>query len=153
MLEERIHPKSVLRSSPSRQNESDNVKLLKTLNELNACSSFQLPLFPSNHVCSTEKTIFLFNRALPYNTGDNMNKKALLLLLLLVILLVKPAFAVVGDVNGDGKVDIRDVAMVVAAFGSYPGSPKWNPACDLNGDLKIDIRDVAIVCAHFGQHD
>ena len=82
-----------------------------------------------------------------------MNKKALLLLLLVAVLFIKPAFAVVGDVNGDGKVDIKDVAMVAAAFGSYQGGPRWNPACDLNGDLRIDITDVAIVCAHFGQHD
>ena len=82
-----------------------------------------------------------------------MNKKALLLLLLVAVLFIKPAFAVVGDVNGDGKVDIKDVAMVAAAFGSTPSSPRWNPLADLNGDLRIDIIDVATVCGHFGQHD
>jgi hypothetical protein len=115
--------------------------------------AFQPSFLPYNHAFSTEKTVFPLNRTLPYNTGDNMNKKALLLLLLVAILFVKPAFALVGDVNGDGRVDIRDIALVVAAFATHPGSPKWNPACDLNGDLRVDIRDIAIVCAHFGQHD
>jgi hypothetical protein len=57
----------------------------------------------------------------------------------------------VGDINGDGKVDITDVAMVTAAFGSYPGLPRWNPACDINRDNKIDIMDVARVTANFGK--
>jgi parallel beta-helix repeat protein len=57
-----------------------------------------------------------------------------------------------GDINHDGKVDIMDVAMVCAAFGSYPGLPKWNPACDINGDYKVDIKDVARVVARFGWH-
>ena len=57
---------------------------------------------------------------------------------------------IVGDVNGDGKVDITDVAMVSAAFGSYPGHPRWNLACDLNRDGRVDITDVAMVSARFG---
>jgi hypothetical protein len=82
-----------------------------------------------------------------------MNKKAVLLLLLVALFFVKPAFAVVGDVNGDGKVDIKDVAIVAKAYGSTLSGPRWNPLADLNGDLIIDIKDVAIVCAHFGQQD
>jgi archaellum component FlaG (FlaF/FlaG flagellin family) len=56
-----------------------------------------------------------------------------------------------GDINGDGKVDIKDVAIVAAAFGSFPGHPKWNPVADLYKDGKIDIRDVAIVARNFGK--
>ena len=37
------------------------------------------------------------------------------------------------------------------AFGSYPGHPKWNPACDINRDNRIDIFDVARVVANFGK--
>jgi hypothetical protein len=58
---------------------------------------------------------------------------------------------IVGDVNGDGKVDITDVAIVSGAFGSYPGHPRWNPACDLNRDGRVDITDVATVSANYGQ--
>jgi hypothetical protein len=82
-----------------------------------------------------------------------MNKKALLLLLLVVVLFLKPAFAVIGDVNKDGVVDVIDVAMVARAFGSYPGHPRWNPAYDINVDGRVDVTDLAMVEAYFGQHD
>jgi len=62
----------------------------------------------------------------------------------------KVKIRIVADVNGDGKVDIADVAMVSAAFGSYPGHPRWNPAADINRDGKVDIADVAIVSSKFG---
>jgi len=56
-----------------------------------------------------------------------------------------------GDINGDGKVDIRDVAVVASAFGSFPDHPRWNPDADLNKDGVVNIRDVAIVCGNFGR--
>jgi len=56
-----------------------------------------------------------------------------------------------GDVNGDGKVDITDLAMASAAFGSYPRHPRWNPAADINRDNRIDTQDMAIVSANFGK--
>jgi hypothetical protein len=59
--------------------------------------------------------------------------------------------AILGDVNGDGKVDITDVALTSAAFGSYPNRPKWNPACDINRDGKVDIQDLSRVSAYFGK--
>ena len=63
----------------------------------------------------------------------------------------KVKIRIVGDVNGDGKVDITDVAMVSSAFGSYPGHPRWNPAADINRDGRVDITDVAMVSANYGQ--
>jgi len=64
---------------------------------------------------------------------------------------IRPSFAVVGDVNGDGKVDMKDLAMVARCFGAKPSDPRWNPACDLTGDGKIDMIDLATVAAHFGR--
>lgn len=54
------------------------------------------------------------------------------------------------DVNGDGKIDIRDIASVAKAFGSSPGDPRWDPILDFNSDGKIDIRDIATSAVHFG---
>ena len=66
------------------------------------------------------------------------------------------------DVNNDGKVDIKDIAIVAQAFGSYgpgylgpcsPAHPRWNKACDVwggCGDNKIDIRDLCLVAKYFG---
>jgi hypothetical protein len=55
------------------------------------------------------------------------------------------------DLNGDGKVDIKDVAIVGKAFGSYPGHPRWNSAADLNGDGVVDALDLALVAKGFGK--
>jgi hypothetical protein len=52
----------------------------------------------------------------------------------------------------DKKVDIKDVARVVAAFGSYPGLANWSGLCDITGDYKVDIKDVARVVGKFGWH-
>jgi hypothetical protein len=61
-----------------------------------------------------------------------------------------------GDITGpngvpDGKCDIRDVALVAKAFGSFPGFPNWNPKADLYVDGKVDIKDVAIVAYDWGK--
>lgn len=56
-----------------------------------------------------------------------------------------------GDVNGDGKVDMKDIGTVAKAFGSNPGDPLWNPAADLNGDGKVDMVDVSMAAADFGK--
>ena len=55
-----------------------------------------------------------------------------------------------GDITGDRKVDINDLARTSAAYGSLPGFLQWNPAADLDHNLKVDIRDLAIVSASFG---
>jgi hypothetical protein len=58
------------------------------------------------------------------------------------------------DLNNDGRVDIRDIALVARSFGAYPGCSApliWNPICDINGDGKVDVRDVSVVCRDFGQ--
>jgi hypothetical protein len=56
-----------------------------------------------------------------------------------------------GDVNGDGKVDLKDVYVISLAFGSYPGHPKWNPVADVNRDNKVDLKDVYIVTRNYGK--
>ena len=57
-----------------------------------------------------------------------------------------------GDLNGDCKVDVGDVAIVAQAFGSTPSRPRWNPDANLNGDGRVDITDIALIAKHFGQH-
>ena len=56
------------------------------------------------------------------------------------------------DLNLDGKVDIKDIAIVGAAFGSYPGHPNWNPIADVDNDGVVSVRDMALVAAHFGEY-
>jgi len=58
---------------------------------------------------------------------------------------------IMGDVNGDGKVDGRDIAAVAAAFNTKPGDPRWNPNADFNRDNKVDGRDIAIIARYYGK--
>jgi chitodextrinase len=55
------------------------------------------------------------------------------------------------DLNGDKKIDMKDIAIVARAYGSNPSKPNWNPIADINGDGKVDMKDVAPVARHFGE--
>jgi hypothetical protein len=57
-----------------------------------------------------------------------------------------------GDINGDGKVDILDIALVARSFATVPCSPKWNPIADTNGDGVINIMDIAAAARLFGKN-
>jgi hypothetical protein len=78
------------------------------------------------------------------------------------------------DVNSDGKVDIKDLAIAAKAFGAYyiqpllppypsgpPGyhTPNWNSKADVNivntltgarSDMKVDIKDLATMAKLYG---
>jgi len=49
----------------------------------------------------------------------------------------------VGDLNGDGVVDVLDLSILLASFGS-------SDAGDLNGDGVTDVADLGILLASFG---
>jgi hypothetical protein len=50
-----------------------------------------------------------------------------------------------GDLNGDGKVDCADLAIVKASFGKRCGQAGFNSKADVNGDCVVDVRDLAFV--------
>ena len=67
---------------------------------------------------------------------------------------------IMGDINGDGKVDGIDIVLVARAFASYgpdyeyAGSAPslgWNLDCDINGDNKVDGIDIVRVARNFGK--
>jgi hypothetical protein len=55
------------------------------------------------------------------------------------------------DVDGDGKIDMKDISATAAAFGSFPGHPRWNPDVDFNQDGKVDMKDISFVARRFGK--
>ena len=52
-----------------------------------------------------------------------------------------------GDINGDGVVDLTDLGVLLADFGCVPPGP-----CDgdLDGDGNTDLTDLGILLADFG---
>ncbi|MEM3875062.1 MAG: PKD domain-containing protein [Candidatus Bathyarchaeia archaeon] len=64
---------------------------------------------------------------------------------------------ILGDLDGDGVVDGRDISIVSKAFGGYPGHPRWNPDADITGsqylipDGLVDAKDLALVCRNYGK--
>jgi parallel beta-helix repeat protein len=58
---------------------------------------------------------------------------------------------IVGDVNGDGVVDIFDAITLSNAFASVPSSPTWNGNADINSDNSVDIFDAILLAANFNK--
>ena len=55
-----------------------------------------------------------------------------------------------GDVDGDGDVDIQDLAALLGAYGKCTGEPGYNPAADFNGDGCISLSDLATLLGNYG---
>ena len=53
-----------------------------------------------------------------------------------------------GDANGDGKVDIQDLTIVLTYYGRT--GMTWSQG-DFQGDGRVDINDLTIVLANFGK--
>ncbi len=64
--------------------------------------------------------------------------------------IVLSGLAPVTDTNGDGVVDMRDIAEAARAYGSYPGHDRYEEALDVNGDGEINILDIALIAQDFG---
>jgi hypothetical protein len=55
----------------------------------------------------------------------------------------------IGDINGDGKVDINDLIAWDAAYNSHQGDPNWNPQADINGDGAVDQLDGQLIIQNY----
>jgi len=53
------------------------------------------------------------------------------------------------DLNSDGKIDVEDLAIWGAAFGSNPEHPRWNAMADINEDGEVDIIDGVLIAKEF----
>jgi hypothetical protein len=56
-----------------------------------------------------------------------------------------------GDVNNDGVVNMKDVTDACAHFGAFNGTPRYDPDIDVNGDGRIDMRDILAIVLNFGK--
>jgi len=58
-----------------------------------------------------------------------------------------------GDINADGKVDLKDVFAVGKAYGSSVGDPRYVSNLDIDNDGKIDLKDYYVTCKNYGKAD
>ncbi len=58
---------------------------------------------------------------------------------------------ILGDINGDYKVNIIDINLVAKAFRAMPSDPRWNSNVDLNNDQIINIMDITLAARNFGK--
>ena len=63
------------------------------------------------------------------------------------IVLLRIGSGKVGDINGDGAVDIKDLTILAANMRKSGQTPAQG---DLNGDGTVDINDYAILAIHWG---
>jgi hypothetical protein len=57
-----------------------------------------------------------------------------------------------GDVDGNMKVDLDDLLILIDAFWGAPGKPNWNPNVDIDSNMKVDLDDLLILIDHFWEH-
>ena len=67
---------------------------------------------------------------------------------------------IMGDINGDGKVDLSDIRTIARAYLSaavddpetpYDETENWNPSVDLNIDDHISIFDIRLGARNYGE--
>jgi hypothetical protein len=56
-----------------------------------------------------------------------------------------------GDVNHDGRIDIKDVSIIAKAFGAKFGDTSWNPYADIDETGEVTMIDVSISARNFGR--
>jgi hypothetical protein len=59
---------------------------------------------------------------------------------------------IVGDIDGNGRVNMVDIGRTARAFNTHPGDSLWNPIVDIIEDNIIDMKDVGLVARHFCEH-
>jgi len=56
-----------------------------------------------------------------------------------------------GDINGDGKVDWKDLRIFALAYGSSEGEPAYVAEADFNSDGTINWKDLRVLALNYGK--
>ncbi|HOV26181.1 MAG TPA: glycoside hydrolase family 48 protein [Pseudobacteroides sp.] len=62
-----------------------------------------------------------------------------------------PSTELLGDLNGDGVVNMSDVIDIAKRFGTVKGDPLYSEKYDINKDDAINMSDVIIIAKNFGK--
>ena len=67
------------------------------------------------------------------------------------VLAITTTPSVVGDLTGDGHVNVVDLLTLADGWASQTGDPRYDAVSDLNDDGDVDMADLLLVAAHWGQ--
>ena len=56
-----------------------------------------------------------------------------------------------GDLDGDGRVTVADLFIVISHFGQTPVDAEWDPRADANKDDMVSFEDLTEVISNFGK--
>ena len=56
-----------------------------------------------------------------------------------------------GDINDDRIVEVRDLWAMGKAYASLPSSPNWNEEADLNGNNAVNQTDLSLLSNNYGE--
>jgi len=57
--------------------------------------------------------------------------------------------SIVGDINGDFKVNLSDLTLLAKAYNTKPGNPKWNPNADFKNEGMVGLDDLTLMARHY----
>jgi hypothetical protein len=60
--------------------------------------------------------------------------------------------SILGDINGDFKVNLQDLVLLAQAYGSKPDGANWNPNADIDANGIVSLSDLGILAEHYGQN-
>jgi len=55
-----------------------------------------------------------------------------------------------GDLDGDGDVDLADLAALLSAYGTCDGDPSYSAAADFDDSGCVDLADLAALLSQYG---
>jgi hypothetical protein len=64
---------------------------------------------------------------------------------------IKVLLTIWGDINGDRKVSLQDLVLLANAYGSTPGSPRWDARCDVYRDNRISLQDLVVLALNYNR--
>jgi hypothetical protein len=63
----------------------------------------------------------------------------------------KISHPILGDVDGDFKVNLKDLVLLAKAYGSRPYDSNWNANADFDGDGVVGLSDLAMLAQNYGR--